>query len=83
MVLQDAGVAHFSYWVFPAHRGKAYAARGLGLIVRYVAGHFGVSRAELHIQPGNAASLRVARQAGFRVEGINERGEIVAVKELG
>ena len=81
--LQDAGVAHFSYWVFPAHRGRGYAARGLGLIVRYAAEHLGVSRAELHIDPENAASLGVARRAGFRVEGSDERGELIAVKELG
>jgi RimJ/RimL family protein N-acetyltransferase len=52
------------------------------LIARYAAEQLGVSRAELHIHPENAASLGVARQAGFDVDGSDEHGLLVAVKEL-
>ena len=59
-----------SYWVFPAFRGQGYARRALTLLCQAVAGLDDVSWVEVHIDPDNLASRRVAEAAGFVETGV-------------
>ncbi|MBD0329372.1 MAG: GNAT family N-acetyltransferase [Thermoleophilia bacterium] len=63
--LPAPGFAELSYWTFPAYRRRGFASRALALACRYADKELGVERAELLIEPDNAASLAVARRAGF------------------
>ncbi len=67
--LQADGTAHLSYWTFPAHRRRGLATRALRLVSEYASTTLGVWRLDLHIEPDNVASRRVAQQAGFSEAG--------------
>ena len=60
----DAGELNIGYWVLLEHLGKGYASEA----VRAVTGAgfaAGVGRFVLNCNPANAASIGVARSAGF------------------
>ena len=58
------------YWVGPWARGHGVATRAAVLASRWALRELGVTRLELHAEPGNLGSLRVAEKAGFQREGI-------------
>lgn len=58
------------YWVAAPARGHGVATRGLRLLCRYGFDELGLDRIEVWIDPGNAASLRVAERVGFAREGL-------------
>jgi RimJ/RimL family protein N-acetyltransferase len=60
------GHAEASYWTFPQHRRRGYATRAVRLLARWAFDELGVERIELHVEPDNAGSRRVAERAGFR-----------------
>ncbi|MEV5824798.1 GNAT family protein [Spirillospora sp. NPDC052242] len=64
--LQSGAVA---YAVFAPAAGRGCMAEGVGLVVRYAFEWLRLHRLEAQIQPGNHASLRLARRVGFRYEG--------------
>ena len=64
------GRAEIGYWVAPAHRGRGIATRLVRLVSDWALGEGGFARAELHVNPQNAASARVAEKAGFVLEGV-------------
>jgi RimJ/RimL family protein N-acetyltransferase len=68
--LKDEGIAHLSYYTFPDFRRRGLAARAVRLACAYAFTELGVERAELYIEPDNAASRGVARRAGFTEEGL-------------
>jgi RimJ/RimL family protein N-acetyltransferase len=57
------------YVVDPAARGRGAAGRALDLLTRWGLGALGLERIELRIDPANELSARVARRAGYRLEG--------------
>jgi RimJ/RimL family protein N-acetyltransferase len=62
-------VAELSYWVLPEFRGRRIAPRGLAALTGWAFGVLGLHRLELNHSTANAASCRVAAQAGYAVEG--------------
>jgi RimJ/RimL family protein N-acetyltransferase len=61
-------VAQVGYWLAPRARGRGYATRALILLTRWLF-ELGAARVFLTIEAGNAASVKVARRAGFEQEG--------------
>jgi RimJ/RimL family protein N-acetyltransferase len=68
--LQYPGLAHMSYGVFPQHRRRGFASRGVRLLSAYAFASLGVTRLELHVAADNVASRGVAHRAGFTEEGV-------------
>jgi RimJ/RimL family protein N-acetyltransferase len=51
-------------------RGRGIAGRALRLVTDWAFGDLALERVELHIDPGNEASIRVAERVGYVREGI-------------
>lgn len=67
---EEQGRAEIGYWVGAEHRGRGIAVRAVNLLADWAFAERGLQRLELHIDPANAASLRVAEKAGFAFEGV-------------
>lgn len=61
--------ATVGYNAFAATTRHGYMSEAFTLVFRYAFTDLGLHRLEADIQPDNAASLRLARRAGFRREG--------------
>lgn len=66
--LRDGG-AEMSYYVFPPFRRRGLATRAVRLACDYAFEELSLAWLELHVEPDNAASLGVARKAGFAGKG--------------
>ena len=64
------GFAEAGYWTAPGHRGQGFTAEALRLLSGWAFDDVGVHRVELHVDPGNAGSRRVAERAGYSPEGL-------------
>lgn len=59
------------YGVFVHAAGRGLMREGLDLVIGYAFGPLGLHRLEINVQPGNTASIALARGAGFRLEGFS------------
>lgn len=64
------GFASAGYWSVAGHRGHGFTAEALGVLTAWAFADLGLHRMELHVDPANAGSRRVAERAGYRAEGL-------------
>jgi len=62
------GSGDIGYWLSRPARGRGVATRAVHLITRWAFTEAGLQRLTLRVEPCNAASLAVARRAGFQPE---------------
>jgi len=65
--------AYLGYYAGAPFAGQGYMNEGLRLVTRHAFRGLGLHRLEANIQPGNRASIRLARRGGFRREGFSPR----------
>ena len=65
--------AYLGYYAHERHAGKGYMREAMVQTVAHAFGPLALHRLEANIQPGNAASIALARSAGFRLEGFSPR----------
>ena len=65
--------AYLGYAVGSRFAGHRYMSAGIELVLRHAFVVLSLHRLEANIQPGNEASLALARGAGFRREGFSPR----------
>jgi RimJ/RimL family protein N-acetyltransferase len=64
----DDGGLELAYWVRPEERGHGLAASAVRAATVWAHRSLAVARIWLEIEPGNEASLQVARRAGYHFE---------------
>jgi ribosomal-protein-alanine N-acetyltransferase len=65
--------AYLGYYAHERHAGHGYMREAMIQTVAHAFGPLGLHRLEANIQPSNAASIALARSAGFRLEGFSPR----------
>lgn len=65
--------AFLGYYGHAGHARRGYMREGLALVLAHAFGPLALHRLEANIQPGNVASIALARSAGFRLEGYSPR----------
>jgi [ribosomal protein S5]-alanine N-acetyltransferase len=65
--------AYMGYAAGKPFAGQGYMREGIELVLRVAFEDLGLHRIEANIQPGNAASIALAKGAGFQREGFSPR----------
>ena len=66
----DDGRGSVGYWLLEDGRGKGRATRAVRLMASWALPEMRLGRLQLHTDPENVASQRVAERAGFAREGV-------------
>ena len=66
-------LAEAGYWMNAHERGRGFASRALDLLSAWALNDVGFARVELRAEVENAASRKVATNAGFTLEGVMKR----------
>ena len=66
----EGAETEIGYITAPHARGRGVAVAALKLITAWAKDELGMKRIELHINPDNEASMKVAERAGFEREGL-------------
>jgi ribosomal-protein-alanine N-acetyltransferase len=66
---REAGTGEIGYWVAREARGRGIATRAVRLACEWAASELELTTLEIIVHEDNAASLRVARSAGFTPTG--------------
>lgn len=64
---------YLGYYAFAGFEQRGLMTQGLNDVVRHAFKNLGLHRVEANIQPGNAASIALARRCGFTLEGYSPR----------
>jgi [ribosomal protein S5]-alanine N-acetyltransferase len=65
--------AFLGYGAVAAYAGQGYMTEGMQLLLRYAFTELRLHRVEANIQPGNDASIALARRCGFQCEGFSPK----------
>jgi len=65
--------AYLGYYAHERHAGQGFMREAMAQTVAHAFGPLALHRLEANIQPDNAASIALARSAGFRLEGFSPR----------
>ena len=65
--------AYLGYYAHQHHAGNGYMGEAMEQTLDHAFGRLSLHRVEANIQPGNEASIALARSAGFRLEGFSPR----------
>lgn len=65
--------AYCGYYAFAGHERQGLMTEGLRLVARHAFHTLKLHRLEANMQPGNTASIALARAAGFQREGFSPR----------
>jgi [ribosomal protein S5]-alanine N-acetyltransferase len=66
----EEGRCELGYWLARESRGRGIARRAVALLCRWIFESLPIERIEIHAEPANTPSRRVAEAAGFRFEGV-------------
>jgi ribosomal-protein-alanine N-acetyltransferase len=73
LIRGDFQSAFLGYYGFLPHAGQGLMYEGMQLVLRHAFGKLKLHRLEANIQPGNQASIALARKCGFVREGLSRR----------
>jgi RimJ/RimL family protein N-acetyltransferase len=68
LMLDSGQSAELAYWVRPEQRRRGIGLRSVGALTAWAHRGGGLVRLWLEIDPGNTASLELARRAGYQLE---------------
>jgi ribosomal-protein-alanine N-acetyltransferase len=64
---------YLGYYAFAGFERRGLMTQGLNAAVRQAFSELGLHRVEANIQPGNTASIALAKRCGFQLEGYSPR----------
>ena len=73
IVLGALRSGYLGYFAFQGFEGRGLMTQGLNGVIRLAFKDLGLHRVEANIQPGNLASIALARRCGFALEGYSPR----------